>query len=65
MDKELAIKFAVVFLYHGVGSVLPLALALLEKNAAFVVLIPVIKALWECVEDLLKKRGILGAGKWH
>lgn len=65
MTQKPWIKFLVVFLYHGFGSVLPLFLSLLEQNPTYLVLIPIVKALWESIEEYLKNKEYLGAGKWH
>lgn len=66
VEQKAWLKFLVVFLYHGVGSVLPLALTYIEKNPTWLLMIPIIKAGWETLESYLKEKQYIGSeSKWH
>lgn len=59
--KEALKHLVIVFLYSGVSAILPALLAWLQNDPRWVVLIPVINAVWYAVTRYLKEKRLLGA----
>lgn len=51
-----------VFVYAGVSAVVPVIIAYLSKDPAWLALVPVINALWASVDRYVKESNLL-AGK--
>lgn len=57
--KEALKHLVIVFLYSGVSAILPALLAWLQNDPRWVVLIPVINALWYAVTRYLKEKQLI------
>lgn len=60
MQQTLLVKFAVVFLYQGITAVLPLVFAMMTNDPKWVVLVPILRAVWQTLEKYLTDQQLLG-----
>ncbi len=72
MNQPLWLKFVVIFTYSGLTAAMPLVLALLSKNASYLLLVPALQAGWQTLEKYLTQQGLLGGASsngipnvWH
>lgn len=61
--KEALKHLVIVFLYSGVSAILPILLAWLQNDPRWVVLIPVINAVWYAVTRYLKEKQLIEQGQ--
>jgi len=61
--KEALKHLAIVFVYSGVSAILPIVLAYLENDPRWVVLIPVINAVWYAIMRYLKEKQLIEQGQ--
>ncbi len=61
--KEALKHLAIVFVYSGMSAILPILLAWLENDPRWVILIPVINALWYAVTRYLKEKRLIEQGQ--
>lgn len=61
--KEALKHLLIVFAYSGVSAVLPIALAYLENDPRWALLIPVINAVWYSITRYLKEKQLIEAQK--
>ncbi len=57
--KEALKHLAIVFVYSGVSAILPTLLAWLQNDPRWIVLIPVINAVWYSIARYLKEAGLI------
>ncbi len=50
---------AVVFLYSGVSSILPILLAYIQNDPRWALLIPIINSAWYAITRYLKERKLI------
>jgi len=58
-QKEALKHLAIVFLYSGVSSILPIVLAYVENDPRWTLLIPLINSAWYAVSRYLKERKLI------
>jgi len=58
-QKEALKHLAIVFLYSGVSSILPIVLAYVEHDPRWTLLIPLINSAWYAVSRYLKERKLI------
>lgn len=57
--KEALKHLLIVFAYSGVSAILPALLAWLQNDPRWVVLIPVINAVWYAISRYLKEKKLI------
>jgi len=58
-QREALKHLAIVFFYSGVSSILPIIIAWMQNDSRWVILIPVINAVWYAVTRYLKERRLI------
>ena len=58
-QKEALKHLAIVFFYSGVSSILPIIIAWMQNDPRWVILIPVINAVWYAVTRYLKEKKLI------
>jgi len=58
-QKEALKHLAIVFLYSGVSSILPIVLAYVENDPRWTLLIPIVNSAWYAVSRYLKERKLI------
>lgn len=58
-QKEALKHLAIVFLYSGVSSILPIVLAYVEHDPRWTLLIPLINSAWYAVSRYLKESKLI------
>lgn len=61
--KEALKHLVIVFLYSGVSAIIPTALAWLQNDPRWVVLIPLINAVWYSISRYLKEKQLIDQGQ--
>ncbi len=61
--KEALKHLVIVFLYSGVSAILPALFAWLQNDPRWVILIPVINAVWYSVTRYLKEKKLIERGQ--
>lgn len=57
--KEAFKHLVIVFLYSGVSAILPALLAWLQNDPRWMILIPVINAIWYAITRYLKEKRLI------
>lgn len=57
--KEALKHLLIVFVYSGVSAILPTLLAWLENDPRWVILIPIINAVWYAITRYLKEKKLI------
>ena len=58
-QKEALKHLAIVFLYSGVSSILPIILAYVQNDPRWTLLIPLVNSAWYAVSRYLKERKLI------
>ena len=58
-QKEALKHLAIVFFYSGVSSILPIIIAWMQNDPRWVILIPVINAVWYAITRYLKEKRLI------
>lgn len=61
--KEALKHLAIVFLYSGVSAIIPTVLVWLQNDPRWVVLIPLINAVWYAISRYLKEKQLIEQGQ--
>ncbi len=61
--KEALKHLLIVFVYSGVSAILPILLAWLQNDSRWVVLIPIINAVWYAITRYLKEKQLIEQGQ--
>lgn len=61
--KEALKHLLIVFAYSGASAVLPILLVWLQNDPRWVVLIPVINAVWYAISRYLKEKKLIEQGQ--
>ncbi|MBI3589116.1 MAG: hypothetical protein HY093_01735 [Candidatus Liptonbacteria bacterium] len=61
--KEALKHLVIVFLYSGVSAILPALLAWLQNDPRWVILIPIINAVWYAITRYLKEKQLIEQGQ--
>jgi hypothetical protein len=57
--KEALKHLAIVFFYSGVSSILPIIIAWMQNDPRWVILTPVINAVWYAITRYLKEKQLI------
>ena len=58
-QKEALKHLAIVFLYSGVSSILPIILAYVQNDPRWTLLIPLVNSAWYAISRYLKERKLI------
>ncbi len=61
--REAIKHLLIVFAYSGVSAILPTLLAWLQNDPRWVILIPIINAVWYAITRYLKEKRIVEQGR--
>lgn len=61
--KEAIKHLAIVFAYSGISAILPVLLAWLQNDPRWVILIPIINAVWYAITRYLKEKKLVEQGR--
>lgn len=61
--KEALKHLVIVFLYSGASAILPALLAWLQNDQRWVILIPIINAVWYAVTRYMKEKQLIEQGQ--
>ena len=61
--REAIKHLVIVFAYSGVSAILPTLLAWLQNDPRWVILIPIINAVWYAITRYLKEKRIVEQGQ--
>ena len=61
--KEAIKHLIIVFAYSGMSAIIPIFLAWLQNDPRWVVLIPVINAVWYAITRYLKEKKLIEQGQ--
>jgi ABC-type nitrate/sulfonate/bicarbonate transport system permease component len=61
--KEAIKHLIIVFAYSGISAILPVLLAWLQNDPRWVILIPIINAVWYAITRYLKEKKLVEQGR--